>query len=153
MTSSIELDRMILEYLLRHGESTVSEISRGLNIERKTVEYHIRKLSERGIIRARVVKNMRKYHVNTELIDPKRELLTAVASSFFYILAIILIIHGYLIQAVLPLLIPATLSVILSWIQYAQKITTKIETLLQKAILPSSSRNNIRHKPKQVNNL
>ena len=124
-----QIDKLIINYLLEHGESKLLEIADKLDIDHSTIHYHLNKLIEKGIVLSRG-RYPAKYRINYKLIDPKKEFLQSITVTILWIFSIILLTQGRLIESILTALTGLTISLPTTWRIFIDKYIHKVEKLL-----------------------
>jgi len=124
-----DIEKMIIDYLIKHGETKLLELSNALGIEPQKLDYHLKKLIKKGIIIARG-RYPAKYHINYKLVDPKKEFILAILSTVLYLSSIILLIQGNMIQSIISALIGLTISLPYIWRVFLDKYMNRVEKLL-----------------------
>jgi len=128
-TRKDDIEKMIIDYLIKHGETKLLELSDALGIGHSTLDYHLKKLVEKNIVIARG-RYPAKYHINYKLVDPKKEFILAILSTVLYLSSIILFIQGNMIQSIISALIGLTVSLPYIWRVFLDKYMNKVEKLL-----------------------
>jgi len=82
MVSVVKMDsKELVELLITHGALTVPQISKLLDANVGSADYHLRKLMEKGIVKKREKSYGSKYYVDDALFALSREVLWGLAST------------------------------------------------------------------------
>jgi len=102
LPSNRDIDRRIVEALLNHGRLTLPRLTKILGSNVGTVDYHLRKLAERGIILVDKKRYGSTYSLNGDLISVDRRVYFGMGFSAATLIAgVLLLVQNPFCSAVL----------------------------------------------------
>ena len=124
--------KTLVELLLKYGELTVPKISELLEVNPANVDYHLKVLTEKGIVCAKKKRYGSKYYVNEKCLAPSN--MVYMVFSLFLALVIfgaILLCYGWIYEALLFLVASNILGAMYFVGGVSKQRKDKVEALLR----------------------
>jgi len=126
------LDRRIAEVLRNHGELTLPMLAKILDSNVGTIDYHLKKLEEKGIIKVKRKKYGTKYSLNRDVVSANiRTVVQFVFSFVFTVIGFLLIFRFDFVYAALFLSVPSVIGTVLAIEKFRYELKGKLDKLLK----------------------